>query len=337
MKTVIAAFTQNGAHLAKKLADALGADGYVIEKYVTDGLKPFKSLTELVDEKFDKSGALIFVGACGIAVRAIAPRIKDKSTDPAVLVIDERCKFVIPVLSGHIGGANGLARRIAKITGALPVITTATDINGKFAVDTFAVENNLRIGDTKLIKEISSRVLNGEKIGIASDFPLKNIPDIFTDKAEAGIYIGGDGKEPFRITLTLSPRNYILGIGCKKDCETVEETALDFLKTNGVGVRSLSAAATVDIKKNERGILEFCDKYDLPLFTYSAEELSRQKGDFTSSEFVKKTVGTDNVCERAVCAAGGELTVKKTTRSGAAFALGRVKTEIDFAKGVEVE
>lgn len=332
MKTVVAAFTQNGAYAAKKLADALEADGYAFEKYVADGLKPFESLTELVNKTFDKSDALVFVGACGIAVRAIAPHIKNKTTDPAVVVIDEKCKFAIPILSGHIGGANELARRIAEIMGASPVITTATDINGKFAVDTFAVKNNLHVGDAKLIKEISSRVLRGEKIGIVSDLPLKNVPDIFTDKAEAGIYIGEGGKEPFRITLTLSPKNYILGIGCKKACKTIEKTALEFLKENGVSVNLLSAAATIDIKKNERGILEFCDRYNIPLFTYSAKELSRLDGDFTPSEFVKKIVGVDNVCERAVCAAGAEIAVKKAARNGVTLALGTIKHEIDFSK-----
>ena len=333
MKIIAAAFTKNGVQILDKLRERMGARCFAPEKYARGAAEGFSSLSSLMREHFYDTDAIVFVGACGIAVRAIAPYIKDKSKDPAVVVIDERAEHVIPILSGHIGGANDLAVKIAALTGAEPVITTATDINGKFSVDTFAVKNNLYIGDTKLIKEISSRVLAGEKIGILSDYPLKNTPDIFTDSAKAGIYIGDGDKEPFRITMRLIPKKHFLGIGCKKNCENVEESISAFLKANGISVYSLLSAATIDIKKNERGILEFCYKYSLPLLTYSAKELSEVSGDFTTSEFVKKTVGTDNVCERAVCAAGAKLCIRKTTADGTALALGELETDIDFQRG----
>ncbi len=333
MKIAAIAFTKNGGRIVKMLASEFGAKGYIISKHHTDGLEDFDNLSGLVKDIFGKYNALIFVGACGIAVRAVAPYIKDKSKDPAVVVVDEKGDFAIPVLSGHIGGANDLAKRIAALTNGTAVITTATDINDKFSVDTFAVKNNLHIGDTKLIKEISSRVLEGQKIGLYNDYELKNIPDCFTDTAEAGICISDEDKKPFRITLNLQPKNAVLGIGCKKDCENVEESILAFLKVNSVSVNSLFAVATVDIKKDEQGIVDFCEKYDLPLLTFSADLLKDIEGDFTSSEFVKKTVGVDNVCERAVCAAGAELTERKTALNGTALALGKIGVDIDFAKG----
>lgn len=333
MKIAAIAFTKNGGKIVKMLVKEIGAKGYIISKHHTDGLEKFDNLSSLIKDIFGKYNALVFVGACGIAVRAIAPYIKDKSKDPAVVAVDEKGDFAIPILSGHIGGANDLAREIAALTSGIAVITTATDINDKFSVDTFAVKNRLHIGDIKLIKEISSRTLEGQKIGLYTDYELKNVPDYFTDTAEAGICISDEDKKPFRITLNLKPQNVILGIGCKKNCENVEESILAFLKINSVSVYSVYAVATIDIKKNEQGIVDFCEKYNLPLLTFSAELLTRVEGKFTASEFVKKTVGVDNVCERAVCAAGAELTQPKTPLNGVTLALGRLETNIDFLKG----
>ena len=166
-----------------------------------------------------------------------------------------------------------------------------------------------------------------------TDYKLKNVPDCFEESNEVGICISDDDKKPFRTTLNLMPKNVVLGIGCRKGCETVEESILAFLKVNGVSVYSLFAVATVDIKKNEKGIVEFCEKFDIPLLTFSAETLAAVEGKFTASEFVKKTVGVDNVCERAVCAVGAKITEKKTALNGTALALGRITTEIDFLKG----
>ena len=312
MKIASIAFTENGAKIVKMLVREMDVKGYVFEKYKTDGLETFNNVSSLVRDIFKKYNAIVFVGACGIAVRSIAPYVKDKAKDPAVVVVDEKGNFAIPILSGHIGGANDLAEKIAALTSGVAVITTATDINKKFSVDTFAVRNNLHIGDTKLIKEISSRILNDKKVGLYTDYKLKNVPDCFEESNEVGICISDDDKKPFRTTLNLMPKNVVLGIGCRKGCETVEESILAFLKVNGVSVYSLFAVATVDIKKNEKGIVEFCEKFDIPLLTFSAKTLSAVEGEFTTSEFVKKTVGVDNVCERAVCAVGAKITEKKT-------------------------
>ena len=254
MKIASIAFTENGAKIVKMLVREMDVKGYVFEKYNTDGLETFNNVSSLVRDIFKKYNAIVFVGACGIAVRSIAPYVKDKAKDPAVVVVDEKGNFAIPILSGHIGGANDLAEKIAALTSGVAVITTATDINKKFSVDTFAVRNNLHIGDTKLIKEISSRILNEKKVGLYTDYELKNVPDCFEESNEVGICISDDDKKPFRTTLNLMPKNVVLGIGCRKGCETVEESILAFLKVNGVSVYSLFAVATVDIKKNEKGI-----------------------------------------------------------------------------------
>ncbi len=330
MKIITIAFTKNGGAVAKLMCEKMDADGYIISTHSPDGLHIFSSLHTVTKEGWENYDALVFVGAAGIAVRAIAPYVDNKAKDRAVVVVDEKGNFAIPILSGHIGGANELAKKIAAITGGTAVITTATDINNKFSIDTFAVKNNLHIRDTKLIKEISARVLDGKKIGLYSDYELKNMPDIFTENGEAGICISHENKKPFPITLNLIPKNIILGIGCKRGCETIEKCIFEFLNANNISLHALRAIATIDIKRDEKGIADFCNKYSLPLLSFTADALRDTKGDFTPSEFVRKTVGVDNVCERAVCAAGAKLIYNKTPLSGTAIAAGTLNIDINF-------
>lgn len=254
-------------------------------------------------EHFHDCDALLFIGACGIAVRAIAPLLKDKTTDPAVLVMDEAGKHVIPILSGHIGGANDLACEIAKKTGAEPVLTTATDLRGMTAVDTWAVKKDCAIENPAAIKAVSASQLEGIPVGVA-----------ITER---------EIEPPFPVTLFLRPRTLFLGVGCKRgiDPEAFEEKAKAFLKDCGVSLLAVKALSTLDIKQEEKAILWFCDKYRLPLMAYTAEELKAVPGRFSHSDFVESTVGVDNVCERAASAAGGRLLVGKTVMGGVTFAL----------------
>ena len=255
-------------------------------------------------DHFGEADALLFIGACGIAVRAIAPLVKDKTTDPAVVAMDEAGQFVIPLLSGHIGGANALAKQIASLTGATPVITTATDVRGVPAIDSWAVENDCAIENVKAVKNVSAAALAGRSVGVA-----------ITER---------EIRPPFPVTLFLRPRTLCLGVGCKKGVEPAafEENALAFLRECGVSLLSVKALATIDVKKDEKALNAFCEKYHLPLQTYSAEELRAVPGRFAHSDFVEKTVGVGNVCERAaVKSCGGALLMGKTAREGMTFAL----------------
>ncbi len=253
---------------------------------------------------FHEADALLFIGACGIAVRAIAPLVKDKTTDPAVVVMDEAGQHVIPLLSGHIGGANALALKVAGLTGAAPVITTATDVRGVPAIDSWAVDYDCAIENPGAIKAVSGAALAGRPVGVA-----------VTERTI---------RPPFPVTLFLRPRTLALGAGCKKgvDPTAFEENALGFLRECGVSLLSVKALATIDVKKDEAALLAFCEKYRLPLETYDAATLRAVPGRFAHSDFVEKTVGVGNVCERAaVKAAGGVLLMGKTAREGMTFAL----------------
>ena len=255
-------------------------------------------------EAFADADALLFIGACGIAVRAIAPLCRDKTVDPAVLVMDEMGRHIIPILSGHIGGANDLALLLAQKTGAEPVLTTATDVRGVPAIDSWAVKNDCAIENKGTIQAVSSAALAGKPVGVA-----------ITER---------EIRPPFPVTLFLRPRTLTVGVGCKRgtDAAHLESCFRAFLHENGMSPLAVRAIATIDIKKDETAILVLCEKYRFPLQTYSAAELNAVPGVFAHSDFVLKTVGCGCVCERsAVLAGGGRLLVGKTAMEGVTFAL----------------
>ena len=324
MKVSIIAFTDNGMEIAYKLSNSLSEDNDVDFTRCGKG-----ALSTWTEEHFSTNDALIFIGAIGIALRAIAPYIKTKTKDPAVVVVDELGQFSIPVLSGHIGGANELAVRISEILNAIPVITTATDINNVFAVDTWAKSQGLHILNPQCIKLVSSKLLKGESVHVKSDYPIQgNLPknvylnDLEDSNAGYDVIITHKDLENERKndTLLLVPQIITVGIGCRKDIsfESVESSILNILKSENYHILSINALASIDKKANEKGILEFAKKYDLPFNTYSAEELNSLEGDFTKSEFVKSVVEVDNVCERsAIMESNGKLIRRKDTCDGA--------------------
>lgn len=341
MRTAVISFTEKGRLLSQKIADFLNetntAERFCFHTHTDEKSQGFDDVYALAAKLFNACDAIVFVCASGIAVRAIAPHIKSKASDPAVIVIDDCGKFVIPLLSGHIGGANRLAQLIAENIGAVPVITTATDVGGRFSPDSFAKANGLVITDLGVSKKIASAVLDGEKIGLQSEYPCENIPpEISIDKAcKIGIYIGiDDAKKPFETTLFLPPKNIVVGIGCKRgtSCEMIEAHVTACFESAKISEERLCAAATIDIKSDEKGLLEFCRKRKIRLLTYSAEELMSVNGDFKSSDFVLKTTGTDNVCERSVARSGAKLILPKTAENGVTAALGELPVSIDFER-----
>lgn len=324
MKVSIIAFTDNGMEIAYKLSNSLSEANDVDFTRCGKG-----ALSTWTEEHFSTNDALIFIGAIGIALRAIAPYIKTKTKDPAVVVVDELGQFSIPILSGHIGGANELALQIAEDLGSIPVITTATDINNVFAVDTWAKSQGLNILNPECIKLVSSKLLKGESVHVKSDYPIQgNLPmnvylnDLEDSNAGYDVIITHKDLENERKndTLLLVPQIITVGIGCRKDIsfEAIESSILNILESENYHILAINALASIDKKANEKGILEFAKKYDLPFNTYSAEELNSLEGDFTKSEFVKSVVEVDNVCERsAIMESNGKLIRRKDTCDGA--------------------
>ena len=342
MKVRLVSYSDKGALTAERIAVSLQSAGHdcqcwAMPAHARPGTLPLaRSAQDWAAEGFLSADALVFCCAAGIAVRAIAPSVKSKKTDPAVVVVDELGKFVIPILSGHLGGANALAEEIAAATGALPVVTTATDLNGVFAVDVFAKKNHLHIENMQLAKEVSAALLAGEKIGFRSDLPFgEPLPAGLTaGDARLGICVTADAAcAPFAKTLRLTPRRFAAGIGCKrgKPLAELEPFFLAQLADCGVTPPELRCVATIDLKKNETGLLALCEKYALPLEAFSAEQLRALPGEFTASAFVEQTTGVDSVCERAaVCAGAGKLIRKKTAADGMTFALAQYEEGIRF-------
>ena len=298
------------------------------------GFTSHESISADMEGLFRESDALIFIGAAGIAVRTIAPHVVSKTSDPAVIVIDDQGRHVISLLSGHIGGANSMARGIAGLIGAEPVITTATDGAGRFSCDAWAVTHDCAISSMKAAKDVSAAILTHD-IPVSSEFELpEDLPSGLTagTDGEIGIYIGVRREEPYDQTLRLIPRTVILGIGCRRGMPAADimNAVRSVLDGAGIDMLSVGKIASIDVKKDEKGILELAKILKVQPVFYSAEELNAVPGEFDESEFVRKTVGTGNVCERAAVLAGGELIIKKTAVSGVTVAVSVQDRRIEF-------
>ncbi|MDO5293011.1 MAG: cobalt-precorrin 5A hydrolase [bacterium] len=316
MKLAIVAFTRNGANAAVKTKEYLVEEGhnvktYCFHKYAIEELEPFYKLGPLIEELFVSMDGILFISAAGIAVRSIAPYVKSKVNDPAVLVMDESKKFVISLLSGHLGGANELALDIASNLKATPVITTATDVNNKLAIDVWAAKRKLYIKEMELAKEVSARLLNDESVGyrcnVEGNMEWKmalECPRGLTkhDNVQVGVCVTYDELDmPFERTLHLIPKNLVLGIGCRKDKDPaqVERVVRQILGQYHIAKEAIVKLCSIDIKKQEKALLQLAEKWQIPFETFSSQELMQLAGDFTGSSFVQSITGVDNVCERS--------------------------------------
>ena len=323
MTVYIISFTKKGDLLNRKIAEVFAGDRVLS---YTGGRR--ERLFELTQKAFADGNAIIFIGAVGIAVRAVSGFVKSKECDPAVVVCDELGKYAIPILSGHIGGANRIAEKISEYTGAVPVITTATDINGIWAVDCWATDNNFKIYNPRNIKYISSELLKGGKVGIISDIHIDGIPDdvVFGNiDTECGIVVSPYIKNVYKRTLNLIPKCMGVGVGSRKNAD--EDALIRLLKKvfreNNIDEYAVYAVGTIDLKKSEKSVLKLCKYLGVELKCFTKEEMNRIEGDFSSSEFVKNVMGTDNVCERCavMVSSPGTLKIKKSIGDGVTLAV----------------
>ena len=349
----IISFTDAGYALAGQLCSAFSLRGDKADAVLCSGSTGI-SLREWTEQAFRKDQVLVFVGACGIAVRAVAPFLRNKAEDPAVLVMDEKGAFCIPVLSGHLGEANKYAVLAAGFTGGTPVLTTATDVNRLFPVDVFASENGLTIGSMEGAKRFSAGLLNSGKgaVVIPKVFsgeirpegpvppeitlrggPSGNITECLITPELLRGNTASQGPDPAALPLQLIPRCLILGIGCRKGRGTdqLAEFTASLFADAGLDLRALRCIASVDLKKEEPGILGLAERLGVPFVTYTPEELMKAEGHFSSSEFVCRTTGADNVCERAAVSAGAvRFLIGKTVRDGMTAAVGIAEMVLRF-------
>lgn len=356
--------------MAKKLENISGAE--IITKVKCEALPEVSmkgTVKACVDAYFEQVDAIVFVTASGIAVRSVAEHLTHKSKDPAIVCMDECGKHVISLVSGHAGGANALTQMLADVMWATPVITTATDVEGRFSIDEYAREHNLVVTDWAKAKAISAEVLvTGAKPvwvdeAAGSQEEEKNACEIRMEQKSTGI----DGCEneinvqklqigshqvvitPQDVsvdaqTLQLIPRCIVAGVGCKKGTpvDKIEHAVQDAFAKAGLRMEALCAVASIDLKKEEAGLLEFCETRNVPFETYAAEELQAVPGTYSASEFVSGVTGVDNVCERSAVkyasehgmnqgeqllgrqAKHGELLIRKQAYGGVTVALAYV-------------
>lgn len=355
-KIEILSFTDKGQNLADNIALALKEKG--LEAYSSRCRKPL-SLAEWTAKNFNSADGLIFVGAMGIAVRAIAPYIVNKTQDPAVVVIDERGNNAVSVLSGHLGGGNELTNAVAKITAANPVITTATDVEGIFAIDLWTKRNRCKILEANKIKLISAALLANKAVRFDSDYPIRGkVPDNveltslsggaasmeesankrdLSEKINADVLISASQKKIDKAsekTLIAVPKFAYLGVGCRRgiNSSAVESCFEEFMRDVDVSKDAITLVCSIDLKKEEKGLIEFCKNHNLDFETFSAEKLSALEGDFSSSDFVRGVTGVDNVCERsAIYGSGGKLIKRKWAKNGVTMALAIAPFSLDWS------
>ena len=294
------AFTDRGLALARTLAEGLGGEAARCGAPL--------GLQEWTAEGFSQAEALVFVGAAGIAVRAIAPLVRHKAQDPAVVVVDELGRFAVPILSGHLGGANDLARKIAALCGAVPVITTATDVRGLFAVDEWAKRQHCRVQNPEAIVRFSSKILAGETAGIYSPWPIQGrLPEGVTTATEENCDAALTLRRESGDILRLVPAIAVLGVGCRRNTpqRALEWAFAELLEESGLNSLAFCKVCSIDIKREEPGLLAFCRRYGLSFETFSARELQAVEGDFSPSDFVRSVTGVDNVCERSAVLGSG--------------------------------
>lgn len=319
MKIACFAFTDSGFKIAKILEEKLKEEVKVFEKQ--------GECKKHVEEAFREYDALVFISSTGIAVRLIAPFVKSKTKDPAVVVVDDLGRYSISLLSGHLGGANELADTIGSLINAVPIITTASDGRGIEAVDMFAKRNGFIIESMEDAKKITSLMVNNRPIKLVSEIPVSiNYGNTNSENPEG--YIAVTSKEigfyegPCCI---LRPRNLNIGIGCRRG-KTKEEILYainEIFKTNNLSLKSVRSAGSVEIKKDEKGIIEACIELGIEYKTFTCEEIKKVEDRFSGSEFVLKNVGVASVSETSAYLLGGEIIVPKTAVNGVTVAVSK--------------
>ncbi|MCP4628599.1 MAG: cobalt-precorrin 5A hydrolase [bacterium] len=308
----------------------------------------FRKLSETIKDEFNRYSGHVFIMSTGIVVRLIAPLIKHKTEDPAVVVVDDGGNHAISLLSGHLGGANELARQIAAAIGGRPVITTATDVNQVPAIDLLAKEKNLLIENPAAIKTVNMALLTGKKIMVCDPHNiLKNtLPDterLTSDELIKHVQKNGQHidiedvayvlVDDFRVdlpaaVLILRPASLIAGIGCNRNTETAEILAhlKDILANYNLALSSLKGIASIDVKADENGLIMAAENLQLPLTFFSKQELNQVKNIKNPSKIVEKHLGVKSVCEAAAILAtrNGTLIVPKKSTQNVTVAIARI-------------
>lgn len=346
-KIAFITLTENGKNLALNISKILGeGDIYITEKLAS---KMDKSSCKIIEGKlsnymdtlFENYESLIFIMATGIVVRSIAKHIKNKFEDPAILVIDEKGNNVISLLSGHMGGANEMTNYISGLIGANPVITTATDVNDKSSLDMIAKSLNAHIDNFREnVKEVNSLLVNDGKVGIYIDgnykvdtrgfITIKNINEFHRqDNLDKIIYITNKSITDIKTNkiIKVVPKDIVIGMGCRRNTpyEEINSALEDILNKYNLDKHAIKKIGSVEVKKDELGIIKLANALNIPFETISIEEIQKIDYRFEKSEFVKKSIGVYCVAEPvAYILSDKNLIINKHKYKGITFSIGRL-------------
>ena len=335
----IISVTEKGDVLARKIEKELGGD-----LYLKSQIKDFK-LNNIMSICFEKYDSIIFISSTGIAVRAIGKYLISKATDPAVVVVDVCNKFSISLVSGHLGGANNLTLKVSEVLGNTPVITTATDNMDILAPDVIAMNNDLIIDDLKIAKIIAGRLVNGESVYFKDDKKIIKCPKGYIEteeiqgntlwvthkasrklKDEENNVVNYLDEYQDRTILKLIRKDIILGIGCRRDTDSMKlfNFISETLREKNIDIRAIDRIASINIKSDEKAILDLAVNLNCDLTFFSAAEIATVEHKYEGSEFVKKSTGVSAVSEPVIELAGGDIIFKKIKRDGMTLAIGEL-------------
>lgn len=320
-KLSIISVTPQGDSMGNILSDKLEGKFYKKDEVKALGLK------NITEGCFKEDDFIIFIASTGIAVRSIAPFIKSKDKDPGVVVIDALGKFAISLLSGHLGGANELALNVSEIINAEPVITTATDGLNVKAPDMIAKENNLHIADMKICKDIAVALVNGDKVQFKDEDSLIEIPKGYGDEGNKLVIVTNKdiiNEDNYDKVLKLIRRNIVLGIGCRRDTNPskLKEWILEELREKNIDFRSVALISSVELKKDEKALINLSQDLECEFRTFSVEEIKEIEHKYEGSAFVKKTLGVGCVCEPVIELSGGKIIYSKRSYNGMTLSIG---------------
>jgi precorrin-4/cobalt-precorrin-4 C11-methyltransferase len=342
----VLALTPGGSKLAAHIAVNLEDTSlYLPDKEAGGfaGAHPFTDFKESFANCMKKRQGVVCVMATGIVVRLVGPLLKSKDEDPAVVVVDEMGRNVISLVSGHLGGANRLAREVADITGGQAVITTATDVQGKISFDELAKRAGLVIENLPRVKTLNMALLKEGRIGLydpgkwlrphipeTAGLEILQRPEAAGEAGLSGwIYVDDmlDSFEP-PPCLVLRPRSLVVGVGCKRGTGAAEiGAAVDkVFEDHNLSLLAVRNLATVELKENEEGLKELLKLHDWPAVYYSVSELQTPMEVPSPSEKVREHLGVESVCEKAAILSGcaKELLVPKKILGKVTVAVARV-------------
>lgn len=333
MRIAIISVSDNGKELAEKLRDMLNDDSTIINVDLFH-----KNVKKYLKIAFYEYDAIVAIMASGILIRSIAPYIESKTTDPAVLNIDDNGNFVISTLSGHLGGANKLANKIAPLIDAIPVITTSSDVNNKLGIDVLASDLYLSIDNTKEILFFNKAILEGRKLAFTlnpdsnKDYLINYLQNNTLEMNVSLCCSREIGKNEIIVSLEgheiiLTEKNLVVGIGCKRGKSSSEiyygyKKSLEEINIDESRVNMLASA---EVKKDEEGLLELAENLNKPINFVDLDRLKLfESNDIQKSEFVKSKFGIYGVCEPSALITAGfdsKLIYKKTSYDGVTISM----------------